>query len=49
VLVKEVVGQPEPVVKARVEDRVNDTLRSFAEGWDGGETQKGDAREPSSE
>jgi hypothetical protein len=43
VLVKEVVGQPEPVVKARVEDRVNDTLRSFADGWDGAgdETPKG--------
>ena len=35
VLVKEVVGQPEPVVKQRVEERVNDVLRSFAEGWDG--------------
>ena len=43
VLVKEVVGQPEPVVKARVEARVNDTLRSFADGWDGAgdETPKG--------
>ncbi len=43
VLVKEVIGQSEPVVKARVEARVNDTLRSFADGWDGAgdETPKG--------
>ena len=33
VLVKEVVGQPEAVVKAKVEERTNDTLKSFAEGW----------------
>ena len=43
VLVKEVVGQPEPVVKQRVEERVNDALRTFAEGADGAgdETPKG--------
>ena len=43
VLVKEVAGQPEPTVKQRVEERVNDVLRTFAEGWDGAgdETPKG--------
>ena len=42
ILVKEVVGQPEAVVKAKIDDRVNDVLKSFAEGWDGaGEPPKG--------
>jgi hypothetical protein len=42
VLVKEVVGQPEAVVKTKLEERINDVLKSFAEGWDGaGDIPKG--------
>jgi hypothetical protein len=45
VLVKEVVGQPEAVVKAKLEERINDVLKSFAEGWDGaGDIPKGEGQ-----
>ena len=35
VLVREVVGQPAPVVQKVVDDRVNDVLWAYAQGWDG--------------
>ena len=35
VLVREVVGQPAPVVQKVVDFRVNDILLAYAEGWDG--------------
>ncbi|MGD0999484.1 MAG: hypothetical protein ABSA67_02190 [Candidatus Brocadiia bacterium] len=45
VLVREVVGQPAPVVQKAVDDRVNDVLRAYAEGWDGdGELPTGEKK-----
>ena len=35
VLTREVVGQPERIVKQRIEERVNDILWAYANGWDG--------------
>ena len=45
-----VVGQPEAVVKAKLEERINDVLKSFAEGWDGaGDIRREKDNEPESD
>jgi hypothetical protein len=45
VLAREVVGQPGPVVQKAVDDRVNDVLRAYSEGWDGdGEIPTGEKK-----